>query len=282
MSTIRDIKSSNRNISKFHIEFFESADEVVRTCTERKITDSLFHDYSKEELRQRWHGVKTYAEALEMMRTGYQPTVDSMKNIFKANAGESKRFKFQNNIQGFAPIVPLALKGVPNSMLDMQMKPIKAKVLDIYYNIAVSCSMTPEQLISAGQKILGTIIELEQQGYRFNLYAIQAYARGDCDMLVVKLKSANQPLDLKRVSFPLTHPAFFRVIGFDWYSKCPGAKYRCGYGSPLSMQIDSNDMPKLAKELFGNNALLFNGQDIIYKDKKSIQETITNAERKDR
>ena len=185
--------------------------------------------------------------------------------------GAGKRITFQNNVIGAAPVVPLALIGVPNCMIDMRMKPIKAKVFDVYYDITTSSGTTPQTIIENGKKILGAIIELERQGYRFNLYAMQTYYEKDsADMLTVRVKSASQPLDIKRVSFPLTHPAFFRAIGFDWYSKTPKGKYRSAYGRSMAYDFSREQLESMAKQMFGDSTLLFtaptiakNGQDYI-------------------
>ena len=217
MSTIVDKKP--KKFKKFHIERFDSAMEMAQTCKTRPITDSRFDDKSKGTFGS-FEGVSTYQEALDLLNGGYQPTVDAMRGVFKAGIqGNGSRFAFQNSVVGFAPVVPLALKNVPNSMIGMTMKPIKCKVVDVYYDMTCSCGTDSKDIIEAGRKLLSAVIELERQGYRFNLYAVQGYNdNAGCDMAVVKVKSATQPLDLKRISFPLTHTAFFRVIGFDWYS----------------------------------------------------------------
>lgn len=277
MSTIIDKKAGNM---KFHIERYESAMEVVDKCRSRKITDSSFNDKSKETL-DGWEGVKSYDEAMELMRNGYQPTVEAMRGVFKANRmGESKRFSFQNNVQGFMPVVPLTLKNVPNAMLDMRMKPIKAKVVDVYYDMTASCGTKSDDIIKAGQNILGAIIELEKQGYRFNLYACQTYSDEDCDMLVVKVKDATQPIDLKRISFPLTHTAFFRVIGFDWYARVPGGKYRLGYGHGIAYDLNEKQLAQTAEQLFGKNTIYFSAAKILKKDKEHIKGVLTNGNSK--
>lgn len=273
MSTITDKKAAGR---KFHIEQFESAMEVVDKAKSRKITDLSFHDKSKGHFGE-WEGVGSYEEALELMTGGYQPTVDAMKGVFKISRnGQGKRFSFQNNIQGFAPVVPLALKGVPNSMIDMYMKPIKAKVVDVYYDMTASCGTDSDDIIRAGQSLLGAIIELEKQGYRFNLFACQTYSdKSSCDMLVVKVKNASQPLDLKRISFPLTHTGFFRVIGFDWYSRVPGGKYRGGYGHAIAYDLSEKQLKKAAEDLFGKNAIYFSAAKVLNKDKAHFENVLT-------
>ena len=265
----------------FHIEKYDSAMEVVEKCKARERTDQSFQDIPNK-LFGSWEGVNSYEQALDYMKNGYQPTVDSMRGIFKANrSGEGMRFSFQNKVQGFAPVVPLALKGVPNCMVSMQMKPIKTKVIDIYYDMVVSCSIDSNDIIKAGQSLLGTIIEMEQQGYRFNLFACQTYSdTRSLDMLVVKVKDASQPIDLKRISFPLTHTGFFRVIGFDWYSKVPEGKYRSGYGRALTYNMPHRKAEASFKEIFGNNAIYFSAKEIISNGKDYIKQEVENGNSK--
>lgn len=281
MSQLMNTKWKKRNgkLYNLHVEKFETADEVVRTCESREMTSTAFNDMKAKRDYGDWEGVKSYQEALDLLRTGYQPTVDKMRGGLKFNrAGSGTRFGFQNNVIGFAPIVPLALKNVPNCMVDMTMKPIKAKVVDVYYDIVASCGTSSKKIIEAGQKVLGAIIELEKQGYRFNLYAMQSYSDSqDCDMLVVKVKSASRPLDLKRISTPLTHTSFFRVIGFDWYSKVPGGKYRGGYGHALSYDYDERQMNDMVQQVFGKNSVFMSAVKIMDKGQEHIESVLTNS-----
>lgn len=277
MSTIFDRKFKTH---RFHIERFESAMEVAETCKTRQMTSSAFDDIANEKFGK-WEGVKSYDEALELLRNGYQPTVEAMRDVFKANVkGTVKRFTFQNAVQGFAPVVPLALKGVPNCMIDMRTKPIKAKVLDVYYDMTARCGIDSDDIIKAGQTLLGAIIELEKQGYRFNLYAVQSYYNGSGDVLAVKVKSSDQPLDLKRISFPLTHTAFFRVIGFDWYSKVPGGTYRGDYGHAVAYDYSDRELKEMAETLFGKNSVYFSSVKLMEMDKDHVREVMTNGNSK--
>lgn len=280
MSTVMDKKTHGM---KFHIERFASAMEVVDVARTRNITDGQFHDVSKKD-DWSWRGCKSWEDALDMMRNGYQPTVEKLRGLLKINAmGNGKRITFQNNIVGYAPVVPLALKGVPNNMIDTRMKPIKCKVLDVYYDMTVSASVDSDDIIRNGQKLLGAILELEAQGYAFNLYTIQPYSDDkSSDMMVVKVKSSSQPIDLKRISFPLTHTSFFRAIGFDWYSKFPGAKYRSAYGSALCNMKSSEEMNEIIKDLFGQNAIYLACGKIIREDVEHIKEVLENGNRKTR
>lgn len=268
---------------KFHGEIFNSAMEVVEVGEHRDITDGEFDNVrTSRNARPEFRGVSSYKEACNLLTGGYQPTVEAMRGVFKAKTdGMGKRFSFQNAVVGFAPVVPLALKGVPNCMIDMRMKPMKAKVIDVYYDMTVNCGVASEDIIKAGQTLLGTIIEMERQGYRFNLYAVQTYYRDNSsDMLVVKVKSDSQPLDLKRISFPLTHTGFFRSIGFDWYSRVPGGTYRFGYGGAIGYSKSREELNKIAHELFGQNAVWFSCTEIMRRDKEYIKEVVSNGNSK--
>ena len=263
--------------NRFNVEVFDSANEVVKASRSRKVTSDSFHNFDNGYMpRGEWAGVESFQDALDLMQNGYQPTVDKLKTGIKANVqGQAKRISFYNDVTGFAPIVPLALQGVPNCMVNSYMKPIKAKVLNIYYDMTASCGTKSDEIIEAGQKFLAAIMELEMQGYKFNLYAIQSYSDGSCDMLCTKIKSSNTPLDLKRISFPLTHTAYFRVIGFDWYSKTPNGKYRFSYGHALAYDYNEKEMQAGFKEIFGQNCVVFSATNIIHKDIEHFKKVIT-------
>ena len=265
MSVIREYKVANGY--KIMCERYNSAAEVVNDAKTRKITDTRFDNMAVNLGGQNsnWCGVKNYEEALKLLSEGYQPIVEKLKAEIKANVqGNAKRVSFTNDIVGYAPVVPLAIMGVPNAMMNSYMKTIKAKVVDVYYDGVFGCGVSSDKIIATGSKIIAMILQLEQQGYRFNLYQVQSYSDGtDCDMMTVKLKDAAQPLDLKRVSFPMTHTAFFRVIGFDWYSKTPRGKFRSAYGHALVNEGRVNKkIDEIAKTMFGENAVYISGEQL--------------------
>lgn len=271
MSVIREYKLKSANGYKIMCERYDSAAEVVADCKVRKITDRMFHDMADGNLGgkdKKWCGVDSYEQALEYLEKGYQPGVDKLKFAIKANlSGNGKRISFHNDIVGYAPVVPLAIMGVPNAMVNSHMKQIKTKVVDVYYDGVFGCGVSSENIIKTGSKVIAAILQLEQQGYRFNLSQVQSYSNEkDCDMMTVKLKDAAQPLDLKRISFPLTHTGFFRVIGFDWYSRTPKARYRACYGHAIGYEGSvKSKLPAMFKEMFGENAVFVSGAELLQK-----------------
>lgn len=292
MSTVRSLKVKRKASDKtpnypINVEEFGSAIELANSNKTRKFRGGDWDNMQEIHLNKNWHYVSSYSEALGYMRDGYQANVDKIKKSMKIEKSGyiEKRFAFYNNIHGFAPVVPLAMMGVPNNMIDAKMKPIKAKVLSVYYDMTDSAMVEPEDILHAGEKFLGILMKLERAGYRFNLYGVQSYS-GDCgsergaDILCVKVKSANQPLDLKRTSFPLMHPAFFRVIGFDWYSKFEKATYRSGYGRAIKHTFGDRDTERVFKEIFGDNAVFITGAQIRENSDEYVEEVLTNGRKK--
>lgn len=265
-------------------ELYNSADEVVNDCKIRPVRISGY-DMQRKHLRKDWHYVDTYEEALTLLKDGYQPTVSHFKEELKiSTAGTKTRFSFHNDIQGYAPVVPLALQNIPTSMVNMYMKPIKAKVIDVYYDMTTNSDKEPEDFIRAGKDVLGAIINLEQQGYRFNLYAVQSYwdtwDNKSIDILCVKVKSSNSPFDLKRMSFPLTHPAFFRVIGFDWQGRSPITRdIGSGRGRGFGYDFGREDVNTIVKTMFGDNSLYISCSKIIDNDydKEKLKGVLTSG-----
>lgn len=278
----KDIKLTGRiGTYSVNIESYGSVREVVEKCKSRTRTSTMFHDMPNWNIHSDWHGVDSYEEALQLLRDGYQPAVEMLKDALKTNkssTSEQKRISFMNDIQGFAPIVPLALKGVPQSMVNMTMKPIKCKVIDVYYDMVVSSLTTPEEIIDNGKRLLGVIMNLEKRGYKFNLYAVQTYSNTNqgCDMLTIKVKDSSRPLDIKKMSYVLMHPAFFRVIGFDWYSKVPNGVYRENYGHNIAQEVGRSGLNEFVTQVLGKNAVYFAASRLG--DENHIEEELTSHE----
>ena len=277
MSTIKTFQSKFFG-GHLNVEIYNTAQEIAEHLETRTRTSSSFKD---DPYKDRSFVGATREQTYKMLREGYQPVVDSLKGRVKANT-TGKRFRSYNDVVGYQPIVSNAIMGLPKSMINSSLTPIKTKVIDVYYEMTCSCVTESSDLIKAGQKMLGVIMELEAQGYRFNLYCTQGYYSfsSGCDMLCLKVKSANQPMDLKRMSFPIAHTAFFRGMGFDWYSKFPKGTYRPGYGHAIAYEKSQESIQEEYRRLFSKNAIYFAAKTIIENGDnadKYIKEVLTNG-----
>lgn len=267
------------------VERFSSAEDIVKTSSAREITDKSYDNYRGEHsLRKKWHGVENWSEAEDLMLHGYAPFVKKLKSKIDFNAkGEGIKTQFFSDIVGFAPIVPLAILGVPNSMTNARKVIVPNKVINVYFDKVAVCDKSSHQIEEACAKFMSALIEVENQGYRINLYITEAHTDADgssIDMLVLKVKDSNSPLDLQRISFPLAHPAFFRVIGFDWFTRCPEAKYKWGLGTNMTRKFSHEDVVNAYEDMFREKCVVFEMEDIITQSEKHITDAITLANKR--
>ena len=263
-----------------NIEIYSNTAEMINDLRIRKRTDKRFDDMPQKELDVSWHGVSKYEDALKLLHDGYQPVVDQIRQelYIKPAAsinGSQKRYYFENDVAGFQPVVPMAILGLPNSMINMHIRPIRSKIVDIYYDMSCSWLTSSQTIIRNGILVLKYINHLEQQGYKVNLYSVQFHCDDDSgDALCVKVKDSNRPLDLKRISVPIAHTSFFRVLGFDWYSKFPAGKFRRAYGHALAYNFEEEDLQSVIHQLLGPNAVYISAECILDGGEKYIKRAL--------
>lgn len=274
----------NGRVFSVNAEIYNSTKYVIEDANSRSVR---IHDYKLEGVHKSWHGVDSWEEALDLLRDGYKPVVERLKATLKSKTTTENKTQIVNAVQGFMPSVPLALKNIPQCMLTVDRNVPAARVIDLYYDVTANCDTNVDEFIKAGEAMLSVILGLEKQGYRFNLYAVQSYtSHGSykADFLCVKVKSSDKPIDIKRMSFALIHPAFFRVIGFDWESKSPITRdIGCGRGRGFYYDFSPEEKKEIIKEIFGENAHYLPCKAIINSDYSTdvVKEALENAKDKD-
>lgn len=219
------------------------------------------HLHNKDNLNDKYSesfvSVRNFSEAEDLLVNGWSEYVPALQREIRKNktlGTEVKRIRIENSRVGFAPIVPKALLGHPDSMLDIRIRPIKMKVIHLIYDITSSCFVNQKDILRVGIALVKTIIKLEQKGYRVRLQAAQSYSdSASADMLLMNIKNENQPLDLKRIMFPLIHPAMFRGIGFAWWERCPETEYKSAYGHLMSKEYGLRKTKEYVKTVFGDH-----------------------------
>ena len=243
-------------------EIYNSSTDMLKDLKKRKITDSRFHDVRNEKLDACWCGVKTYNQALELLGEGYSPAVTQIYKEIKTKSGRSidginSGFEVIASVEGYQPIVPLTLCGIPNNMLTRKVERIESRVFNLFIDTTCVSTTTIDDLVLCGIQLIKFIYNMEMCGHKINLYMCEAFAgEAGADLLCIKTKNSSSPLDLKRISFPLCHTAFTRVICFDWYSKFPLGVYRKRYGTTLINAVGKENADRLMKKLFGAASLL--------------------------
>lgn len=212
IKSVKGMEISN-NI-KINYETFDYLDEIIKTNRERP------HRHSKDSITEKyninWVGVRNYEEAEEMAIHGWKEQDDNkdIEKIFNLQdtKDEEKLVTLKNDVVGYAPVIPLVLQGLPNSMINVVKKRVKSKILHIVYNISTCAGTNPHDILEAGLKLFKVIMKLERQGYRVRLTAMQDFsgnnANRSADFMILNLKSEYKPLDISNTMFPLLHPRY--------------------------------------------------------------------------
>ena len=217
---------------------------------------------------------RDFSEAVELFKNGWSDM--ATKLVQKLKVIESKTeptMKPRNtlSVAGYQAIVPLYLQGVPNNMMNKKMVPVKQKVITLNKSIDYNGGVSAEQIIEESIKAMQIVKKLEAQGYRCNLNIVLGTTAGyPAKQFVVKvrIKSANEKLNVSKLAFPLVHPSMLRRLFFRFVEVYPNVtkSFVSGYGSPAT----SNEM----REIFKGEYLLPN---FIKKDVNTIK-TINDLE----
>jgi len=240
---------------KAQVEQFENFSELVNTINSRTRNFGSEHDSD-------WAGC-TLTEAYNFIKEGWtkelQAVITEAKSLEKFENKISKSLPIADLI-GYVPHVPNFLVGVPQSMVNFKSTPKKSKIVTIVYDGDVSSGVKTKEKAEYSSKIVAQIINLEKQGYRVRLYSMNSYNDKQINhditsySMFVKVKSEDQPIDIKRIMFPLVHIGYQRQIGFHWYETLPKAVNFGGYGRPLVKEFKLEDINDYIKQIFGKQA----------------------------
>lgn len=219
--------------------------------------------HSKENCDSDWAGTRTYEEAVDLFNNGWSEKVEEIRKglvqFAKANERDVsyQKKRPENSVVGFAPHVPNAILGLPNSMIQTERTPMKVKVVRIIYNMTMNCGTDAEDIMNAGLAVLKIAYSLEMKGYRVridvNPFLATKGSENSCCLVCVK--DWRQPIDIKKVAFPIAHPAMFRRLGFRWLEVCDikNSDWTGGYGRSLENLKDAKKVLEDANAIGKND-----------------------------
>lgn len=190
--------------------------------------------------QQKWTQTESFDEAVLLMKRGWsdmaQKLVNKLKVIDKKTEMVTKR-RSVNSVAGFHPVVPLYLAGVPTSMVSYKMVPVKQKIVNITKLFNYHAGIASETIIDESIKVLQIVKKLEAQGYSVNVnVAFGSSKNGRNIAASIRIKNANERLNVSKLAFPMVHPSMLRRLMFRYIEVTPNATkgYVGGYGTPAS------------------------------------------------
>lgn len=245
------------------IEFFPNLNALLAANASRK-ANSVFVGLETSLMESRFEteftGTASYAEAEKLCREGWFEKLEQFKEACSVKPADQLRRRVVTNPIGYAPHVPNAIMGRPDSMIKTIMQKEKATTVEIVVSTTVSAKTKTEDVVKYAARILQAIAAIEANGVRvkITLCAInnnsEKKGTGQLVQCFVTLKEAGEKLNPARVYFPLVHPSMFRRITFRWLETCPKVKSRkfaTNYG--FVQRINKLTLPpQLAKAKFIN------------------------------
>lgn len=242
-------------------EHFDSIHQMLSVIESRKNNEVMSGKHSSKTEDKHFTGTNSYDEAKELFQNGYTDILDKIKQGVSANLKRTEirqRRNVQTGVVGYAPHVPNAILGLPNSMIYTKSAPQKVKAVSIVVGITENCGTKTDEFIKSGIAALGVVNALELRGYRVNLkvaFYVATSGGNERAFGTVSVKDYREHLDLQKLCFPLAHPSMFRRFGFKWLETQPEIKdsgWAWGYGSQL------NDMKCIKESFLADNEYFIN------------------------
>lgn len=197
-----------------------------------------------------------FDEACSLLKNGWDEGAKDLdqkvESYFKgakiASQSQQTKRKSVYDVAGYQVSVPRYLNGVPNSMVRTQMVPVKNKIITINKVMGYTGDITTEKIMNESAKALAIIKRIEDMGYRVNLNVVNLSYDHYQSMvgLKVRIKNANERLNISKVAFPMCHPGMMRRIIFGFKEVFPDVSSTFGrsYGQSSSSIRDFSNMCK--------------------------------------
>ena len=235
--------------NKYNVVFerFPTIDKLIQANKNRK-PNKVFSPYplNSNDTSKSFSGTASYQEAEDLLVHSWDKPLDRLKGgekaFVKSNTVAQKR-KSTTGVVGYMPNVPNAVMGLPNSMINTESIKQKVKAVTIVYSPCVSYQWSTNEIIDSGIAVMNIINLLERNGIRVQLtiefmasHTGRANPSNQLSVAWLDVKGWRDPLDLKKIAFPVVHSSMLRRIGFRWLETNPNItnpNYIGGYGTPI-------------------------------------------------
>ena len=228
---------------------YETLGAFVEAALRPPLLETTKESRSSGTFQEDWTGTSTFEKAVDLCRIGW-PEGRKRLMTAMAEAQGSPRMSpsIVMDVAGAYPIAALAAAGDPCSMVDLS--PVEDRVRPIIRLVVQrggSSAYSAEEFMNYGAAVLSYIEGLEAEGFRCEIVAsFAASLKGMDHMLGVTVKRAEEPIEMDRMAYVLTHPAFFRRIAFAVKESTPGVAEALGstYGYSRTPEVGIDTDPE--------------------------------------
>ena len=234
---------TNQINTKTEVIEFDSLQEFYKYICDTPFNEAFrWTGHSSVTGSQSWTKTESFEEAVELFKSGWSDMATKLVQklkVIEAKTEPHMKPRSQLDVCGYQAIVPLYIQGVPNSMLNKKMVPVKQKVITINKSLDYNGGTSSDEIIDESIKAMQIVKKLEAQGFRCNLNIALGTSAGwgkDEKQFIIKvrIKSANEKMNISKLAFPLVHPSMLRRLFFRFIEVYPKVtkSFTSGYGSP--------------------------------------------------
>ena len=196
--------------------------------------------------RSSFTGTASAAEYRDMLRDGWAAGVEGVEGLDGLTSDQSERLDFVRNVGGVFPVVPAAIAGEPNAMLDVRPMPadnVRAVtlVIDASFNSGVSSTVA----LNYARKVMQLVAWLQAERIDVSVYTtITVQMKSMRVIYLTQIRESGQILQPERIAVAV-HPSWLRRA---WFAMCerechefglPGTEVcRGGYGQSRHASAD--------------------------------------------
>lgn len=193
-------------------------------------------DASKDAYNFR--GTHSYEEAMDLFTNGWHTEAKILTDkLSTMKIDKGFREKMNYDVVGFQASVPRYLQGIPTNMINKKKVVQKQKIITITKNCSYLSVVSKEAIQKSNILALHLVRTLEAKGYKVNLNYLNVTAgKKQAIITKIKLKAANERLNISKLAFPLVHPSMMRRIMFRYREVLPeltDTEFVWGYGNSL-------------------------------------------------
>lgn len=186
-------------------------------------TSGHFVSWKTRHISESWDWLTGYDGAVELARKGWAEGAERIAKlsgpVIEQIASRIRKPEPAFTDEGASIDMGRFLEGDPECFVQWHETevehPAPGKVVHIVVNLAVSAYFTADQFYAKGSAIAILIDCLEHSGRRVTLDVTICESVGSSIQgCVVRLKNADEPVDMANVAYAIAHPAFYRRLGF--------------------------------------------------------------------
>ena len=229
--------------NKTEVIEFDSLQEFYNYICDTPFNEAFrWTKHSSVDGSKLWTKTESFEEAVSLFKNGWSDMASKL--VQKLKVIESKTepaMKPRNTLSvcGYQAVVPLYLQGVPNNMINKKMVPVKQKVITLNKSLDYNSGTSSDKIVEESIKAMQIVKKLEAQGFRCNLNICLGTSAGYPEkqfIIKVRIKSANEKLNVSKLAFPLVHPSMLRRLFLRFIEVYPNVtkSFVSGYGRPAS------------------------------------------------